>query len=136
MEDLRKKYNEDGIAIGIWDCSFYFVDGDGNAVSDEKGKVRIFTADDHDYSDMADRVEFDELSEVVKKEEDSKDDPDEVSFSWCTDDVMEECKWLTKIQAREILHLCKRKHDASIGMNWDVIKVHAEHLYSEGEIQL
>jgi len=69
MEDLRKKYNEDSIAIGIWDCSFYFVDGDGNAVSDEKGKVRIFTADDHDYSDMADRVEFDELSEVGKKEE-------------------------------------------------------------------
>ena len=69
MEDLRKKYEEGGIAIGIWECSFYFVDSDGNAVLDEKGEVRTFVADDHDYSDMADRVEFDDLYEIFENKE-------------------------------------------------------------------
>ena len=48
----------------MWDCRFYFVDGDGNHLLDKNGNVRLFTADDHDFSYMADGVEFDELSEV------------------------------------------------------------------------
>lgn len=51
--------------------------------------------------------------------------PDIISISWCTDDVMQ-CaesngKKLTTEQARAVLSYLKHKHDASQGINWDVI---------------
>tara|TARA_R100001440_G_scaffold1294_1_gene4298 strand:+ start:61 stop:393 length:333 start_codon:yes stop_codon:yes gene_type:complete len=66
MDEIRKKYDDGKLSLGMWDCSFYFVDGDGNQLLDKNGKVRLFTADDHDFSYMADGVEFDELSEAER----------------------------------------------------------------------
>lgn len=50
----------------------------------------------------------------------------EVTFTWCDDDVIQQAKDmgikdLTPIEIDKILYLMKRKHDACIGMNWDVI---------------
>ena len=67
MDEIRKKYEDGKLSFGMWDCRFYFVDGDGNQLLDKNGNVRLFTADDHDFSYMADGVEFDELSEVERK---------------------------------------------------------------------
>jgi hypothetical protein len=72
MDDIRKKYDDGTLSLGMWDCRFYFVDGDGNQLLDKNGNVRLFTADNHDFSFMADGVEFDELSEV-------KESNDEIS---------------------------------------------------------
>jgi hypothetical protein len=50
---------------------------------------------------------------------------DQISIVWCTEDVLHTAKEmdieLTTDQAREILGLLDRKHDAEIGINWDVI---------------
>lgn len=72
MDEIRKKYEGGKLSLGMWDCRFYFVDGDGNQLLDKNGNVRLFTADDHDFSFMADGVGFDELSEV-------KENNDEIS---------------------------------------------------------
>lgn len=64
MDEIRKKYDDGKLSLGMWDCRFYFVDGDGNQLLDKNGNIRLFTADNHDFSFMADGVEFDELSEV------------------------------------------------------------------------
>lgn len=58
---------------------------------------------------------------------------DEIAIIWCVDDVLEECKWLNREQAREVLHYLDNKHDATIGINWDTISHWAEWLYPEGE---
>ena len=47
-------------------------------------------------------------------------DKDTISLEWCTDDVLSQCDWLTKEQAREVLSTCLHKHDGNIGM-WEII---------------
>tara|TARA_R100000664_G_C2732073_1_gene122397 strand:+ start:460 stop:795 length:336 start_codon:yes stop_codon:yes gene_type:complete len=46
---------------------------------------------------------------------------DSISVGWSTEDVLDQCDWLTKEQAREVLQMCKHKHDCTIGITWDVI---------------
>ena len=46
---------------------------------------------------------------------------DRISVGWSTEDVLDQCDWLTKEQAREVLQTCKHKHDCTIGITWDVI---------------
>lgn len=55
----------------------------------------------------------------------------QIAIIWSIDDVMEECKWLTKEQAYDVLYYLDRKHDANIGVNWDTIHYWAEHLYPQ-----
>ncbi len=57
----------------------------------------------------------------------------EIAIIWSVDDVMEECKWLTKEQAHDVLYYVKRKHDANVGVNWETLRHWAEHLYPQGE---
>jgi len=47
---------------------------------------------------------------------------DEIAIIWSVEDVMQECPWLTKDQALEMLYDLKVNHDATIGINWDVIR--------------
>ena len=47
---------------------------------------------------------------------------DKIEIIWDVDDVMQECRWLTRDQALEVLHDLKANHDATIGINWDVIR--------------
>ena len=46
---------------------------------------------------------------------------DTISITWHIDDVLELDDTLTKSQARQVLYLLKHNHDASVGINWDVI---------------
>ena len=52
--------------------------------------------------------------------------PDGITISWTVDDVQtaaeEEDQAVTDEEAREILAELKQKHDAEIGINWEVIK--------------
>ncbi len=57
----------------------------------------------------------------------------QIAIIWDVEDVMQECKWLTEEQAYEVLHYLKRKHDANIGINWEVIQHWAEYLHPEEE---
>ena len=57
MFDPNKSYS-----IGVWDMTFYVVDESGNPLLDDEGKVRVFRADNIDYSYMADGLEVDDLT--------------------------------------------------------------------------
>lgn len=50
-----------------------------------------------------------------------RNDKDYAHFVWHISDVQNEHSDLTDEQAREVLQYCHDNHDASIGMNWDVI---------------
>ena len=54
-----------------------------------------------------------------------------ITISWHIDDVKQVRPDLTNSQAREVLDLCESEHDANQGINWDVIRIWAEHLYPE-----
>ena len=48
--------------------------------------------------------------------------PDEISISWHFADIQEVDDSLTNDEARQILQLIKKNHDATIGINWEVIE--------------
>jgi hypothetical protein len=54
---------------------------------------------------------------------------DTIEISWHVDDVKEVRPDLTNDQAREVLAQAKHRHDASIGINWDVLAIHADDLF-------
>tara|TARA_R110001632_G_scaffold5402_1_gene21950 strand:- start:12 stop:206 length:195 start_codon:yes stop_codon:yes gene_type:complete len=58
-------------------------------------------------------------------------DDNQIALHWTTEDVMQQCNWLTKKQAQDVLHECLHGHDANIGVNWDVIECIAEYNYPE-----
>jgi hypothetical protein len=51
----------------------------------------------------------------------------EISIKWYADDLVHRAKErkisLSKEQASDILELLKKNHDASIGINWEVVDV-------------
>ena len=60
---------------------------------------------------------------------------------WCTDDVIEHIKdrggvTLNLEQARKVLEAVFDNHDASIGINWDVLETHYEILHDDGGLEL
>ena len=54
---------------------------------------------------------------------------DTIEISWHIDDVKEVRPSLTNAQARQVLEQAKRRHDATIGINWDVLAIHADDLF-------
>lgn len=52
-----------------------------------------------------------------------------ISVSWSVDDVLTDRPDLTLEQAVDVLQTVRRQHDASIGINWEVIKTHADFMY-------
>jgi len=55
--------------IGIWDCTFYKMDEDGNQLKNPDGTVKLFRADDVDMGYWADGIEEDDLSEIEELED-------------------------------------------------------------------
>jgi hypothetical protein len=54
---------------------------------------------------------------------------------WHIDDVRQERPDLTEEQAWSVLQACEDRHDANIGINWEVIQMHAEELFPEPKCQ-
>lgn len=80
--------------------------------------VKTFFIDEHN-------IELqDEEITGIKEEEPVK----EVAFHWCADDIKGRAKErgifnLTDKMAGDVLVALKNNHDASIGVNWDVIDI-------------
>jgi hypothetical protein len=55
----------------------------------------------------------------------------QISIKWRIDDVLSVRPNLTKSQASEVLQHLHRKHDANIGINWDVIEIVSDMLFPE-----
>lgn len=61
-------------------------------------------------------------------------DPNEwVSFHWSVDDVLSRRPKLTRSEALQVLHVCKKHHDCEAGMTWDVIEYWADELFGGGK---
>ena len=56
-----------------------------------------------------------------------------ITITWCIDDVLAVDHSLTPKQAREVLRLMKHRHDASIGINWDVIQCHIDQVKEDSK---
>tara|TARA_R100001082_G_scaffold106836_1_gene80102 strand:- start:452 stop:679 length:228 start_codon:yes stop_codon:yes gene_type:complete len=55
---------------------------------------------------------------------------EEYTITWHIDDVLSIRPDLTKEQASDVLsHACGHKHDASVGVNWDVLDTIADWHY-------
>jgi len=58
--------------------------------------------------------------------------PEKIKIVWHVDDILNRAKDkgtdLSKDKALTILHEIKDNHDATIGINWDVIDCHLEEL--------
>ena len=58
-------------------------------------------------------------------------DEGQIAIIWSLEDVMMECDWLTEEQALDVLHSLDHNHDATIGINWDVIRHTAQWKYQK-----
>jgi len=62
---------------------------------------------------------------------------DEISVSWCTQDVLEQAKSrgidLSIAEARDVLSVMEAKHDCSMGLNWDVMDYWIDEVVGERE---
>ena len=56
---------------------------------------------------------------------------DEIAIVWSVADVLEVRPDLTEDQAYEVLQIAKDNHDANLGINWDVLAIHAEWHFPE-----
>ena len=69
----------------------------------------------------------------------SKDDADQAVFPWAIEDVHEKAsrsdEELTDDEAREVLRLAAKHHDAEIGINWDVLGVWIDEVVSERKVK-
>jgi len=60
---------------------------------------------------------------------------DEIAIVWSVADVLEVRPDLDEDQAYEVLQIAKDEHDANIGINWDVLSIHAEWKFPEKETE-
>ena len=56
---------------------------------------------------------------------------DEIAIIWSVEDIKTQCPWLSDDDAYEVLCRLDHKHDASIGINWDVIDITATIMFGE-----
>lgn len=56
---------------------------------------------------------------------------DSIAIVWHVEDVLDQCPTLNRDEALEVLHVLKRKHDANIGINWEVIQIVAQCCYPQ-----
>lgn len=85
--------------------------------------INWYTSDDERRDDL-----FKAACDYVEQDHVLADD-DEIAITWTVDDVMYEREDLSESQAREVLKAVKRNHDAEIGVNWDVIRTHADEMF-------
>lgn len=56
---------------------------------------------------------------------------DEIAIIWSVEDIKTQCPWLSDEDAYEVLCRLDHKHDATIGINWDVIDVTATLMFGD-----
>jgi hypothetical protein len=57
----------------------------------------------------------------------------EIKITWSIEDVQSVREDLTDEQCSEVLELLQDNHDASIGINWEVIEATCQELFPEDE---
>jgi len=57
----------------------------------------------------------------------------EVSFKWCAGDILGTNPNLTMQQVEDVLTLMERRHDCTVGINWDVVQCSIDEILSDSE---
>jgi len=60
-------------------------------------------------------------------------DDDQIAIIWSVEDVLEVRPDLTEDQAYEVLQIAEHRHDANIGINWEVLAIHADWQFPKKE---
>jgi hypothetical protein len=67
---------------------------------------------------------------AVRLQEQIKKAADKVFFPWCTEDIIcqaeEHDVTITNEEAKDVLMMMEKHHDASVGINWEVIDVYID----------
>ena len=61
-------------------------------------------------------------------------DEDTISIVWSVEDVLTVRPDLTRDQARDVLYMVEQKHDASMGVCWQTLEIHADWLFPLKEV--
>lgn len=56
------------------------------------------------------------------------DEKTQIAIIWSVEDVQQVAKDLSNEDAMLVLHEVKRRHDATIGVNWDTLAFYVEYL--------
>lgn len=59
----------------------------------------------------------------------------QIALSWTVNDVLGACPGLTEEEAEEVLEEILERHDASVGVNWDVIEIVAMDLFGDRALE-
>ena len=57
--------------------------------------------------------------------------PDTISITWTIADVKSLDESLTDDECRQVLAIAEKNHDASIGINWDVLETYIDEVAGE-----
>lgn len=79
--------------------------------------------------DQRDTEELQQAVQLLRQELRNRNDCDYLYDSWHVDDILCRRPDLTNSQCREVLRNLERRHDAGIGINWDVIDCVADDCY-------
>lgn len=55
----------------------------------------------------------------------------QIAIKWSVEDVLEVAPKLTDLECRKVLYLAKHNHDATVGINWDVLSTWAVYVMDE-----
>lgn len=80
-------------------------------------------------------AEIEEMGYAVVNQISGDRDSKKISIEWHIDDVLEIRPDLDDRKAMNVLHMVMRKHDATVGVNWEVLDFWATELYPEGDAQ-
>lgn len=66
-------------------------------------------------------------------QDESTDKLDRISIVWCIEDIQSVDDTISNEDARTILQAIKEGHDATIGVNWEVLEYYVD-LWKEGKL--
>jgi hypothetical protein len=101
----------------------------------EAEALKVCEADDaYELRDCIDEVSDGHLMAIARLfDKPTENESLSIAVSWHRDDVKDIRPDLTDAQALEVLQFAKHKHDANIGINWEVLQIHADMLFPEVE---
>ena len=77
------------------------------------------------------KITINELEENIKNisKEEFYDQETQIAIPWSIEDIKKDRPDLTDEECLDVLFVIKEKHDANIGINWEVLEYYADTIY-------
>ena len=133
-----RHFNCNLVHIGICDRSFWTIDleHESELLPGELALfIKSYVLDGKPVPETGRRILINAISEEpitndITEPEDRPHDPArQIRVIWDVEDVQSVRRDLSDEQALQVLRTAKRRHDANVGINWDVLKIHADELF-------